>query len=71
MAEVPPITQTVGFNFKMVDPEGTAPLRVVAGHAKRLGERWAELGDEMFALADGFDLLVAGTPEPVDGEVAP
>ena len=68
MATPEEIRQTVSIDFKMTDPEGTAALRVVAGHAKRLGERWAELGEEFFTLADGFDKLVAGPADPKVGE---
>ena len=63
MAEPAEIKQTVAIDFKMVDPEGTAPMRVVAVHAKRLAERWDELGDEMFRLAEVFDTLVNGAPD--------
>lgn len=68
MATPEEIRQTVLVDFKMADPEGTAPLRVVAGHAKRLGERWSALGDEMAALADSFDQLVDGSAEQKAGE---
>lgn len=65
------MTYRVG--FEMVDPEGTAPMRVVAGHAIRVGEIWQELGAAMFTLADSFDELTADPPQTVtvgvDGKV--
>lgn len=52
--------QTVEIDFAMVDPEGTAPIRVMAGHAIRVGEAWQQLGHRMNELADSFDRLVNG-----------
>lgn len=47
-------------SFSSVDPEGTAPIRVVAGHARRVGETWTRLAAEMEQLADAFDRLISG-----------
>lgn len=52
--------QTIKVGFEMEDHEGTAPLRVVAGHARRVGEGWVSIGQSMDDLADSLDALVAG-----------
>lgn len=61
MAKKPDQTVTIG--FAMADPEGTAPMRVVAGHAQRVGEMWQQLAEEMFKLADSFDRLSTAPAE--------
>jgi hypothetical protein len=70
MAETPKdMTYKVG--FEMADREGTAPIRVVAGHCQRVGEAWVALAEEMSQLADAFDLLVAQGPREVPVAVDP
>lgn len=60
MSEAEPIEQKVRMVFEMADAEGTAPMRVVAGHMQRVGEGWVTLSKEMFDLADSLDRLVDG-----------
>jgi hypothetical protein len=61
-----PQDYTIKVAFEMADPEGTAAVRVVAGHAARVAQAWQATADEMSHLADALDRLVersSATPE--------
>ncbi len=61
-------TYTIKVAFEMADPDGTAAVRVVAGHAARVAQSWQSLADEMDALADSLDDLVAGSTAAQGGD---
>lgn len=60
MAEIPEVEQKIVVAWSMKDPEGTAPVRVVAGHARRVGDAWKSLGESLERMADSLDILVDG-----------
>jgi hypothetical protein len=58
--------QKIQISFVMKDPEGTAALRVVSGHAHRVGQAWIDLGFAFEQMADSLDRLVSGPEDETE-----